>query len=432
MSTNLTKKSKCTLRPIALLLAGFAGLGLAMTAPASLAQNHQSMPGMDMGSPSVAPPKAKPRAPQAKKSTPKTQPKKKSSAARPAKTKGKISTPAMDHSQMKGMDDASMPLMDQIQPASKKDTQTMDPNMPGVEMKGADDKSMPPMDHIKSPSKDKGSQAMNPNMPGMTAAGNSDKTQMKDMQSTSMQSMDTSTMQGGSAPPDARDADAYADGLVSGPMPGMDMADHEPFGMLLLDKFEYADSDQSLRIDGEAFYGGDYNKLWLKADGGRAKSRLAATRLELLWDRIFATYWSTQLGVRRDVGEGPPRNWAAFGVQGLAPYWFDVDATVYVGESGRSAMRVEASYDLLFTQRLILQPNLELNLYGKNDPAREIGTGLSDIDFGLRLRYEIRRQLAPYIGVNWKRKFGTTADFARAAGKDTHDTQLVTGVRIWF
>jgi len=431
MSTNVTKKPKHTLRRLSLLVAGVAGVSVAMMQP-GFAQNHQSMPGMDMGSPSEAPPKAKPRVPQTKKSTPKTQPKKKS-VARPVKTKVKTSTPAMDHSQMKGMNDASMPRMDQTQPASKnKDTQTMDPNMPGMQMKGADDKSMPPMDHIKSPGKDKDSQAMNPSMPGMTPAGKSDKTQMKDMQSTSMQSMDTSTMQGGSAPSDARDADAYADGLVSGPMPGMDMADHEPFGMLLLDKFEYAEKDHSLRLDGEAFYGGDYNKLWLKADGGRANSRLAATRLEFLWDRIFATYWSTQLGIRRDVGEGPPRNWAALGVQGLAPYWFDVEATAYVGEDGRSAARLEASYDLLFTQRLILQPNVEINLYGKNDADREIGAGLSDIDLGLRLRYEIRRQFAPYVGVSWKRKFGKTADFARAAGKDTSDTQFVAGVRIWF
>lgn len=395
MSTNFTKKPKRTLRPLALLLAGFAGLGLALTAPASFAQNHQSMPGMDMGGPAAASPKAKPRAPQAKKSTPKTAPQKQSPAARPAETKKETSMPAMDHSQMKGMDNQSMPQMD----------------------------------HSPSTSKDK---AMDPNMPGMTPAAKKALDQSPMKQSGAMPDMDTSAMQGSSAPPDARDADAYADGLVSGPMPGMDMADHEPFGMLLLDKFEYAEKDRSLRLDGEAFYGGDYNKLWFKADGGRANGRLAATRLELLWDRIFATYWSTQIGVRRDIGEGSRRNWAAFGVQGLAPYWFDVEATAYVGENGRTAARVEASYDLLFTQRLILQPNVEINLYGKNDPAREIGSGLSDIDFGLRLRYEIRRQFAPYVGVSWQRKFGKTADFARAAGKDTSDTQLVAGVRIWF
>lgn len=431
MSTNFTKQPKCTLRPLSLLIAGLAGVGLALTAPASFAQNHQSMPGMDMGSPPAAPPNARPRAPQAKKPTPQKGPQKQSPAKRPSKTRAETSKPPVDPSQMKGMDNQSMPQMDQS-PSTSKDT-AIDPNMPDMKMQDADDKSMPSMDHAQPQSKDKATQGMDPNMPDMTpAAKNASDQATAKGQSDSMSSMDTSTMQGGSAPPDARDADAYADGLVSGPMPGMDMADQEPFGMLLLDKFEYADKDQSLRLDGEAFYGGDYNKLWFKADGGRANGRLAATRLELLWDRIFATYWSTQIGVRRDIGEGPGRNWAAFGVQGLAPYWFEVEATAYVGENGRSAARLEASYDLLFTQRLILQPNVEINLYGKNDTAREIGSGLSDIDFGLRLRYEIRRQFAPYIGVSWKRKFGTTADFARAAGKDTSDTQLVTGVRIWF
>lgn len=382
MSTNFNNQSKCMLRPRSLLLAGLAGAGIALTAPVSFAQNHQPMPGMD-------------------------------------------------HSQMGGTDNQSMPQTDQS-PSTSKDT-NMDPNMPGMKMQNAEDKSMPSMDHAQPQSKDKAAQDMDPNMPGMIPAAKKtpDQSPGKE-QSDSMSNMDSSSMQGGSAPPDARDADAYADGLVSGPMPGMDMADHEPYGMLLIDKFEYADKDQSLGLDVEAFYGDDYNKLWFKADGGRANGRLAATRLELLWDRIFATYWSSQIGVRRDIGEGPGRNWAAFGVQGLAPYWFEVEATAYVGENGRSAARLEASYDLRFTQRLILQPNVEMNLYGKSDPAREIGSGLSDIDFGLRLRYEIRRQFAPYIGVSWNRKFGNTADFARAAGKDTSDTQFVTGVRIWF
>ena len=428
MSTDFNNQPKCMLRPLALMIAGLAGVGLALTAPSSFAQNHQSMPGMDMGGPSAAQPKAKPGAPQAKKPTSKTQPQKQAPAGHPAEMKGQASVPAMDHSQMKGMDSQSMPPMEHS-PASG-ENKVIDPNMPGMKMKSTDDKSMPSMDHTQPQSKAEGTQAMDPNMPGMTPAPDQSKT--KGLQSDSMSGMDTSGMQGGSAPPDARDPDAYADGLVSGPMPGMDMADDEPFGMLLLDKFEYAEKDRSLGIDGEAFYGGDYNKLWLKADGGRADGRLAATRLELLWDRIFATYWSTQIGVRRDIGEGPRRNWAAFGVQGLAPYWFEVEATAYVGENGRSAVRAEASYDVLFTQRLILQPNVEVNLYGKNDPARELGAGLSDIDIGLRLRYEIRRQFAPYVGVSWQRKFGTTADYARAAGKDTHDTQFVVGVRAWF
>ncbi len=116
----------------------------------------------------------------------------------------------------------------------------------------------------------------------------------------------------------------------------------------------------------------------------------------------------------------------------MAPYWFDVEATAYVGDSGRTAARAELEYDLLLTQRLILQPDVELKVYGKDDPARKIGSGLSSIDVGLRLRYEIKRQFAPYIGVLWSRKAGNTANFARTAGEDIRDTQFVAGVRIWF
>jgi copper resistance protein B len=246
--------------------------------------------------------------------------------------------------------------------------------------------------------------------------------------------MDMGKMQGGSPPPDARDPNAYADGLHSGPMPGMDMVDSDTHGKLMIDQLEYGRSDdaESLNFDMQGWYGNDYNKIWLKAEGANTPDGLAATRTELLWDHAIATYWGAQLGLRHDFGEGPGRNWLAVGVQGLAPYWFDVEATLYAGESGRSAARVDLTYDLLLTQRLVLQPKLEFNLYGKSDPERAIGSGLADASFGLRLRYEISRQFAPYIGVNWDRKFGDTADFARSAGKQVQERQWVAGLRMWF
>lgn len=241
-------------------------------------------------------------------------------------------------------------------------------------------------------------------------------------------------MQGGKAPADARDPDAYSDGLKSHPMPAMDMADDALFTRLLVDKLEYAHSNDgnAQTLEAQAWIGGDYNKLWLKADGERSAGRLEDLRAEALWDHAIAPYWSLQLGARRDFGEGPDRNWAAFGVQGLAPYWFDVEATVYAGTSGRTAARVELQYDILFTQRLILQPDVELTLYSKDDPARGIGSGLSTIDFGLRLRYEIRRQFAPYLGVVFTQKYGGTADLTRAANQDTSDMRFVLGIRAWF
>ncbi|MBT8128902.1 MAG: copper resistance protein B, partial [Gammaproteobacteria bacterium] len=128
----------------------------------------------------------------------------------------------------------------------------------------------------------------------------------------------------------------------------------------------------------------------------------------------------------------PDRAWLAFGVQGLAPYWFELDAAAYIGEAGRTAFTLEAEYELLLTQKLILQPRIETNWYGKRDAARGLGDGLSDLSAGLRLRYEIRREFAPYLGVEWARKFGETEDFARAAGLDPDETRFVAGLRFWF
>ena len=152
----------------------------------------------------------------------------------------------------------------------------------------------------------------------------------------------------------------------------------------------------------------------------------------MLWDRVIARWWDVQAGVRHDFSDGPSRTWAAFGVQGLAPYWFEVEATVYVGDDGRSAARLVGEYELLLTQRWVLQPKIELNLYGKEDAANRIGAGLAKADVGLRLRYEIRREFAPYVGIVWTRHFGETADLAREADEKVSGAQFVAGLRIWF
>ena len=211
----------------------------------------------------------------------------------------------------------------------------------------------------------------------------------------------------------------------------MQMHDDAAFGMFKLDQFEHAIGNSAAAWEVEAWYGRDFDMAWLRSEGEHENGRTDA-RTELFWDHAYSSFWDWQLGARHDSGVGPTRDWAAFGVQGLAPYWIELEATAYVGEQGRSAVRLRAEYELLFTQRLILQPEAELNFYGENDPRREIGSGLSDATFGLRLRYEIRREFAPYIGVVWKHRFGTTADFVRAAGHTTTDTQIVAGVRVWF
>jgi copper resistance protein B len=213
----------------------------------------------------------------------------------------------------------------------------------------------------------------------------------------------------------------------------MEMDDTSAFAMVLLDQLEWRDSDgdDGLFWDGRAWYGRDFNKLWFKSEGERV-ARESEARIELLWDHIFARWWSVQTGVRHDLGEGPGRTWAAVGVQGLAPYWFEVEATLYVGEEGRTAAILSAEYDLLLTQRLILQPKIEMNLYGKDDASNGIGSGLSEGELSLRLRYEIRREIAPYLGVTWTRSFGNTADLVRVEGGDASDLQVVAGLRMWF
>ncbi|GIX22459.1 MAG: hypothetical protein KatS3mg121_1242 [Gammaproteobacteria bacterium] len=248
-------------------------------------------------------------------------------------------------------------------------------------------------------------------------------------------------MQGGPAPADARDPHAYSNGLTleSGPyaLPGprqLRLSDEHAFGSVLLDRLErvYTKDGNATAYDAQAWFGGTYDRLVLKAEGDVANGKLEEASTELLWGHAISAYWDTQLGVRQDSGTGPDRTWLAFGFQGLAPYWFEVDATAYVGSSGRTALRLEGEYELLLTQRLILQPRMEVNLYGQRDEARGLGSGLADAAAGLRLRYEFSRQFAPYVGVEWAGKFGQTADFARAEGQRTRETRYVAGVRLWF
>jgi len=227
----------------------------------------------------------------------------------------------------------------------------------------------------------------------------------------------------------------YSDGYHYGTMEGMEMHDDPAVGSLLLDRLEYMDArdgGHAVAIDGEAWYGRNFDKLWLKFEGEHAEGRLQDMRTEALWSHAVAPFWDTQLGVRHDFGVGPDRTWAAFGIEGLAPYWFETEATFYVGQGGRTAARIAFEYEARFTQRLILQPSLEANFYGRDDPQRGIGSGLSDIEAGLRLRYEIHRAFAPYIGVVWQQRFGRSRDFARAEGESADDLQFVAGFRVWF
>ena len=190
--------------------------------------------------------------------------------------------------------------------------------------------------------------------------------------------------------------------------------------------------DNPLAWDGEAWLGKDLNKLWLKTEGEYVNGDVEDAELQLLYSRAIAAFWDFQVGWRGDLRPRPDRNWLAVGFKGLAPYFFAVDAAIFIGDSGRTAARIEMEYEMLLTQRLILTPEFETNLYGKKDVELGIGSGLSDVEIGLRLRYEIRREFAPYIGLNWWKKFGDTANFAEAAGQETDDLQVTLGIRAWF
>jgi copper resistance protein B len=213
------------------------------------------------------------------------------------------------------------------------------------------------------------------------------------------------------------------------------MMDEDPFNrFMLFDRLEAQDGEHGeiLSWDFQSWIGRSARRVWIKSEGERESGTTERAELQLLWGRPIARWWDVVAGVRQDFRPGPSQGWAAFGIQGLAPYRFDIEATAFVGEGGRTAARLEAEYEFLITNRLILQPLVEFDWYGEDDAARGIGSGLSSVESGLRLHYEFRREIAPYIGLTRERTFGHTADLARAAGIDTRATRLVAGVRVWF
>ena len=211
--------------------------------------------------------------------------------------------------------------------------------------------------------------------------------------------------------------------------------DNRVLNRVIFDQLEGRTSgpDTAFRWDGQGWVGTDRNKLWLKSEGTFSRGRVGDGDTEALYDRPIPRlrYFDWQAGVRVDLDSGPRRTWAAVGIEGLAPYYFDFEPTLYFRDGGHMAARVAGSYNMLITQRLILQPQLEMNFYNQDDPARGLGSGLADLDSGLRLRYEFSRKFAPYIGFTYSGKFGNTAQYARQSGEPVHAPRLVFGVRVW-
>lgn len=249
-------------------------------------------------------------------------------------------------------------------------------------------------------------------------------------------------MQGGSPPEDARDPNAYSEGFERGKgehvpsgVTRLELGDQHAFGNLRVNRLERVWTRRGSNFtayDLQGRFGRDFDYLVVKAEGEVAKGQLHDSRTELFWAHAVAAYWDTQLGVRLDKGEGKSRQWLAAGVQGLAPYWFELGATAYLGSGGRTALRLDGEYDWRLTQKLILTPRTEWTFYGKDDRENGRGKGLSTATAGVRLRYEITRQIAPYVGVEWQKSFGRTGDFVRAAGGRTNQTRWVAGLSFWF
>jgi len=202
----------------------------------------------------------------------------------------------------------------------------------------------------------------------------------------------------------------------------------------MLDKFEVrnADGSNSLVWEGEVWLGQDLNKLWLKSEGERIDGKIEESEIEFLYSRAIAPFWDAQIGIRHDEVEDESRDYVTLGIKGLAPYYFETDASVSLGKNGQTKLNASIEYELMLTQKIVLSPEIEFNVYAKDDIVMRVGSGLSNIEAGLRLRYEIKREFAPYIGVNWNKKFGTSADIATSQGHDISATQLVAGFRAWF
>ncbi|WP_454888045.1 copper resistance protein B [Sphingomonas oryzagri] len=403
---------------LAPLLATVATLTLAAPVAAQAMQG-MNVPGMTM------PAKKKPAA---KSSAPAKRAKAKPAAA---ERKAPAKAPADPMAGMTGMDHSAMPGMAMPSNAStpaQGASQAMQ-SMPGMQMPAsgqtapkAPQQAMPGM---TMPADQHSGNDM-PSMPGMAMPG---------MEQTG------TALPAGNAPAPAPPMDHYADRQFA--PADMAKARHDMMSeqggqsfyqvMFNLAEYQARQGRDGYRWDGEAWFGGDINRLWLKSEGeGAFRKGVESAEVQALYSRAVGPYFNLQAGVRHDVRPSPNRTYATIGFEGLAPYMFEVEGALFLSTRGDLLGRLEGYYDQRITQRLILQPRVELNLSAQDVPENRLGGGLTDAELGLRLRYEIRRQFAPYIGVSYLAQTGRTADFTRAEGKDPTTTSFVAGVRVWF
>lgn len=226
---------------------------------------------------------------------------------------------------------------------------------------------------------------------------------------------------------------------ASGRTAAAQVDDAAVYTFVLFDELEFQPGTRAnlLHWDAEGWVGGDFDKLWIKSEGDQAtEGGEGDAELQVLFSRLISPFFDLQAGVRLDVKYGgdadEARALAAFGIEGLAPYWFEIEVAGFVSHRGDVSLRATGTYDMLFTQRLIGQPRAEINLAIQEVPEFGVGSGLNDVELGWRMRYEVRREFAPYLGISWIRRIGSTAELARGAGDEASEFSIVGGLRMWF
>ncbi len=198
--------------------------------------------------------------------------------------------------------------------------------------------------------------------------------------------------------------------------------------MLIMDKLEILNNDENTRVwEGSFYIGYDIDKLYIYSDGEATKDALEFSQNELVYSRAIAPFWDIQAGIAYDKYSSGSRTWGEIAIAGLAPYYFESRAALLFNSEGNVGLRLDLEYEALITQKLILTPSLEAEFYSKDDPELKLGSGLSSLEAGLRLRYEIVREFAPYIGITWDRNFGNTYDYS-----PVNESNLLVGLRFWF
>lgn len=394
-----------------------ATASVAVAAPAAAQMNHSNMPGMTMPMPAKKAPAKKPAEKKtiAKKPIAKKPAAKKAGPKKPVAQKG-ATKPADPHA---GHDMSSMPGM-QTPAASAPPQTTCLPEHAA-------------MGHCTLPTTQPAPPPEPTCMPEHAAMGHCTPATTNTAEGTSLPA--------GNAPRPPVPTDHAGDAVYG--TPAMEMGRHhlkefhgdQKFFQALLNVFEaqLRNGRDGYEWDGEAWYGGDINRLWLKSEGEAAFGRpVEKAEVQALYSRAIGPYFNVQGGVRYDFKPNPSRVYATVGFEGLAPSFFDVEGALFLSNKGELMARLEGYYDQRITQRLILQPRAELNFAAQSSREIGVGKGLSDAELGLRLRYDIRREFAPYIGVQYRRAFGDTRQFLRAEGEDAAGWSVVSGIRMWF